>query len=110
MGNELGPVLHNEAVLQKELERVTKQHRRDQQDNFEQIIALQAGIEEFEKSRDLWRNRAHAAEKWYREEYNVDPHGEGIDVVYPWDHVGDELDLRPRHTGDKDDQQTTGNI
>lgn len=71
---------------------------------------LRSIISELQELRDLWRNRAHAAEAWYREEYDVDPHGEGIDVVYPWDHVGDELDLRPRHTGDKDDQQTTGNI
>lgn len=44
---------------------------------------------------DFWRSRALAAEAWYRDEFGVDPRGEGIDVVYPWD-----------HTGDKDDKQT----
>lgn len=47
----------------------------------------------------FWRDRAKAAEAWYREEYDVDPCGEGIDIVYPWDHVG--------HTGDKDEQATS---
>ena len=41
-----------------------------------------------EKIRQL-RARIAAAENWYCEEYDVDPHGEGIDIVYPWDHTGD---------------------
>ncbi len=58
---------------------------------------------EDERLLNFWRDRAKAAEAWYREEYDVDPHGEGIDVVYPWDHVGNDLDMRPGHTGDKGD-------
>ena len=55
----------------------------------------------------FWRDRAKAAEAWYREEYDVDPCGEGIDIVYPWDHVGNDLDMRPDHTGDTCEQATS---
>jgi hypothetical protein len=57
------------------------------------LIATRVEIDRVEI--DRVKARIEAAEAWYREDYDVDPRGEGIDLVYPWD-----------HTGDRDDRQT----